>query len=339
MKKYHVYGIGNALVDKEFEVDDSFFEHENIQKGVMTLVDGESQEILLGRLKTRYGLKKRAGGGSAANTIYAICQFGGNTFYSCKVANDEFGDFYMQELGDHNIHTNLSHEREDGVTGKCLVMVSPDAERTMLSYLGISETLSSADIVEEALIDSEYLYIEGYLVTSPTGRQACIDAKKIAEENSVKTVLTLSDPGMVQFFRGGLEEMIGDGVDLLFANAVEALTWTGQETVEDAAEALKSITKQLVITLGSEGALLFDGEQFIETAPYNITAVDSNGAGDMFAGAFLYAISSGESFEQAGKLASFAAATMVSNFGPRLSPKAHREILSHIITDEKTGSE
>ncbi|MDT8398849.1 MAG: adenosine kinase [Pseudomonadales bacterium] len=331
MRKYHVYGIGNALVDKEFEVDDKFFTHENIQKGVMTLVDAESQETLLDRLMSHYKLKKRAGGGSAANSIYAICQFGGNTFYSCKVSNDEFGDFYIQELGDHNIHTNLGQNREDGVTGKCLVMVSPDAERTMLTNLGISETLSPADLVEEALIDSEYLYIEGYLVTSPSGRAACIEAKKIAEAHGVKTSLTLSDPGMVQFFRGGMEDMIGKGVDLLFANDVEALTWTGKDSIEEAAEGLKQIAKQFVITLGSEGALLFDGQQYIKTAPNKVTAVDTNGAGDMFAGAFLYAISSGHDFATAGKLASLAAATTVSNFGPRLSPDKHQEILKKII--------
>ena len=210
MKKYHVYGIGAALVDKEFEVEDSFFEHESIQKGIMTLVDGESQDTLLVRLMEKFGLKKRAGGGSAANSIYAISQFGGNTFFSCKVANDEFGDYFVQELGDLNIHTNLGDNREDGVTGKCLVMVSPDAERTMLSYLGISETLSKNEIDVEALKDSEYLYLEGYQVTSDSGREACIYAREIANDNGVKTSITLSDPAMVQFFRGGLQDMIGD---------------------------------------------------------------------------------------------------------------------------------
>src|SRR5690606_33482278 len=190
-------------------------------KGMMTLVDAESQEHLLQRLMDRFGLKKRAGGGSAANTMYAISQFGGNTFYSCKVAGDEFGEFYVQELGDHNIHTNLGDNRDYGTTGKCLVMVSPDAERTMLTCLGISEKLSSGDLDREAIADSHYVYLEGYLVTSDSGRQACIDARKIAEANGVKTSMTLSDPAMVQYFRGGLEKMMGDGVDLLFANDVE----------------------------------------------------------------------------------------------------------------------
>ena len=332
MRKYHVYGIGAALVDQEFEVEDSFFNHESIQKGIMTLVDGESQSTLLKRLLDKFGLKKRAGGGSAANSIYAISQFGGNTFFSCKVANDEAGDFYLEQLGHHNIHTNLdNHNREDGVTGQCLVMVSPDTERTMLSFLGISETLSKNEINVEALKNSEYLYLEGYQVTSDTGREASIYAREIAEKHGVKTSITLSDPAMVQFFRGGLHDMIGDGVDLLFANDVEAKEWTGKESVDEALEGLKTIARQIVITCGSKGALLFDGSRKISISPHKVKAVDSNGAGDMFAGAFLYAVSSGHDFETAGKLASLAAATTVSSFGPRLERDKHIEIRSQVI--------
>jgi sugar/nucleoside kinase (ribokinase family) len=332
MKKYHIYALGNALVDKEFEVDDSFFAQESIQKGIMTLVDGELQETTLKRLTERFGLKKRAGGGSAANTLYAASQFGANTFYSCKVANDEFGDFYLQELGQHNIETNLDSIRgNEGVTGKCLVMVSPDAERTMLTYLGISENLTKADIHEDALANSDYLYLEGYLVSSPTAREACIHARKVAEAKGVATAITLSDPAMVQFFRGGLEDMIGDGVDLLFANHVEAMSWTGEETVEAAAEGLKAIARTLVITRGAKGALLFDGEKYIEIAAHPVKAIDSNGAGDIFAGAFLYGISNGLDFETAGRLASLSAATLVCEFGPRLPPAKHLELLQQVV--------
>lgn len=327
MKTYHVYGIGAGLVDQEFEVTDDFFEHEKIQKGLMTLVDGESQDVLLKRLTQRFGIKKRAGGGSAANTIYAISQFGGNAFFSCKVSSDEVGDFYVQELGSLNIHTNLAKEREYGVTGKCLVMVSPDAERTMLTYLGISETLSEKDLNVEALIDSKWLYLEGYQVTSPTGRKACIEARKIAEANGVKTSLTLSDPAMVQFFRGGLEEMIGNGVDLLFANDVEAQAWSGKELMSEAIEELRKIAKVVVVTLGSKGAVVFDGKNHINIDPVKVKAVDTNGAGDMFAGAFLYAVATGKDYATAGKLASHAAGTTVSHFGPRLAPAEHKAIL------------
>src|SRR5690606_6323151 len=240
--------------------------------------------------------------------------------------------FYLDELGNHTIDTNLQRSSlEEGVSGKCLVMVSPDAERTMLSYLGISETLSRRELDEQALADSEYLYIEGYLVTSPTGRDACVHAKRLAEQHGVKVALTLSDTSMVQFFRGGLEEMIGDGVDLLFANESEALSWTGKDDLREAAEELKTVARQFVVTLGARGALLYDGERFIDVAPYAVKAVDSNAAGDMFAGAFLYAVSTGRDFETAGRLASRASAAVVSHFGPRLEPEQHREILDEVL--------
>ena len=128
---YDVYGVGNALVDKEFEVDENFFQQHEIEKGLMTLVDHDQQQRLLNILSEKFGIKKRTGGGSAANTLYAISQFGGNSFLSCKVANDDTGDFYIDQLGDQNIDTNTISQREDGTTGCCLVMISPDAERTM----------------------------------------------------------------------------------------------------------------------------------------------------------------------------------------------------------------
>ena len=331
MKTYNVYGIGNALVDAEFEVTDEFLKHENIQKGLMTLVDGQAQKVLYARLVEKFGLKKRAGGGSAANSMYAISQFGGTTFYTCKVASDEAGDYYVKQLGEHNIKTNLSQQREYGDTGKCLVMVSPDAERTMLTFLGISAGISSKDLNLEAIKNSQYVYLEGYLASSPTGTQACVDARRVAEANGVATALSLSDAAMVQFCRGGLESMVGDGVSLLFANETEAKAWTGKDTVGDAMEALKKIARTVVITLGSKGALLFDGKKLITVDPIPVKAIDTNGAGDMFAGAFLYAITNGKDFATAGRLASYAASRIVSYFGPRLPAEAHPEILSKVL--------
>lgn len=332
MKKYSVYGMGNALVDHEFEVSNEFFLRNDIQKGIMTLVDGETQEALLEKLQADGDLKKRAGGGSAANSMYATSQFGGNAFYTCKVANDESGDFYLNELGHNNIHTNLdNHNREVGTTGKCLVMVTPDAERTMMSYLGISETLSEKELDLAAIKDSEYLYVEGYLSTSDSARNAYIKARDTAKANGVKTSLTFSDPSMVQFFRNQLAEMIGDGVDLLFANLEEAQSWSGEQDVRAAAESLKKIATRFVVTLGPKGALGWDGEQYIEIAPNKVKAIDTNGAGDMFSGAFLYAITAGHDMATAGRLASLASATVVSNFGPRLTAEQHQALLKQVI--------
>jgi len=330
MKKYHVYGIGNALVDMEFEVEDGFLQNMSVDKGLMTLVDEGRQHQLINHLDAFEGNK--ASGGSAANTIIAVSYFGGKAFYSCKVASDDLGDFYVHDLQAAGVDSNVGDGRKQGITGKCLVLVTPDAERTMNTFLGITETFSVDELHQDALVESEYLYIEGYLVTSPTGRHAAIEARKIAEENGVKTALTFSDPAMVEFFKDGLLEMLGDGVDLLFCNEHEAKSWAGTDNLNQAVESIKSIAKTFAITRGSEGAVLFDGKHLIEISPHDIKAVDSNGAGDMFAGAFIYGITHGHSFYEAGNIASLAAARVVSQFGPRLDAATHKEILELVLS-------
>lgn len=287
IRKYDVYAIGNALVDMEYEVHDDFFTKNQIDKGLMTLVDEERQNFLLDALGT--APKKQQCGGSASNTAIAIAQFGGKSFYSCKVAKDPIGNFYYQDLQDNGVDSNLQYQdRDEGITGKCLVLITPDAERTMNTFLGITSTISKAQIVPEAIRSSKYMYMEGYLVASHTGREAAIQARKIAEVAGVKTALTFSDVNMVKYFRDGLRDMIGDGVDLLFSNIAEANAYTESDDLEVTKERLKSIAKTFVITRGEKGAIVYDGTKFIEIDPVKVLAVDSNGAGDMYAGTFLY---------------------------------------------------
>lgn len=329
-KKYDVYAIGNALVDMEFEVHDEFFKTHAIDKGLMTLVDEERQNYLMGALGS--GVKKRQCGGSAANTIIAVAQFGAKSFYSCKVAKDTLGDFYFEDLKESGVDSNLQHqERTSGITGKCLVLITPDAERTMNTFLGITQTLSKTEVDVEAIKNSNYLYMEGYLVTSPTGREAAIHARKTAEAHGVKTALTFSDVNMVKFFKEGLHEMIGTGVDLLFCNESEAMAFAGVDNLAVAREALKKVAKTFVITMGENGAMIYDGVTFIDIEPYKVTAVDSNGAGDMYAGAFMYAISQGHNFASAGKLASMASSKVVSQFGPRLKWHETQDIKKQVF--------
>lgn len=328
--EYHVYGIGAALVDTEIEVTNEDLVNFSIDKGVMTLVDEARQNELVELLSDRLVASKRASGGSAANTIIAASYFGAKTFYSCKVANDDNGDFYLRDLSDAGVATPPC-ERADGITGKCLVMITPDAERTMNTFLGISETVSVAELHPPAVAASQYAYIEGYLVSSPTGRAAAIALREQAEAKGVKTALSLSDPAMVEFFHEGLVEMLGDGVDLVFCNQAEALSFTRTSTVEAAVVELKKVARGFALTLGAEGALVVDGDQSWRIDPYKVDAVDTNGAGDMFAGAFIYAITHGYSFEQAGKLASRASSQVVSQFGPRLRPEQHQAILKEIL--------
>ncbi len=329
MKKYHVYGIGNALVDMEFEVGDDFLRQHEIQKGGMTLVDEARQEHLLNALTT--GVVKRQCGGSAANTMIAVGQMGGKCFYSCRVANDAQGDFYAADLTEAGVDSNLKAARPAGTTGKCLVLITPDAERSMNTFLGITSAFSTAELDEVALADAQYLYIEGYLAASSTAQEAAVRAREVARKNGVKIALTFSDASMLNFCGDGLKRLLGDGVDLLFCNETEATTWAGTKDLGVAREALKKVAKTFVITLGENGAMIFDGVTFIDIEPYKVKAIDSNGAGDMFAGAFLYALTHGHSHATAGKLASMAASKVVSQYGPRLKWHQTQEVLNAVI--------
>ncbi len=329
-KKYHVYGMGNALVDIVTEVSDEFFKEHSIEKGIMTLVDESRQHQLTNAIHLPSA--DRQCGGSAANTIIGAAQFGASCFYSCKVANDEMGDFYHSDLTSHHVSTNLSPgAHEEGITGKCLVMTTPDAERTMNTFLGITATYSVKEIDEAALKDSEYLYIEGYLVTGESSLHAMKVAKGLAEEQGVKTALTFSDPSMVKYFKDQMAEVVGSGVDLLFCNEEEAMLFTGTETIFQAVEALKRFAQSFAVTLGAKGALVFDGTNEIKIEPFPTKAIDTNGAGDLFAGAFLYALTHGKSYAEAGRLASLASSKVVSKWGPRLDEDQAKELHDHLF--------
>ena len=334
MKRYKVYGIGNALVDTEIQVEDAELANMGVEKGLMTLVDERRQQDLVNQLRGHMVTASRASGGSAANTVIATSRFGGPSFYSCKVASDDNGDFYLTDLEAAGVTHNWTHSRQTGITGRCLVLISPDAERSMNTFLGISANLSTTELVPDAISASEFLYIEGYLVTSATGREAAVKAREHAEANGVATSLSFSDPGMVEFFRDGLQEMLGErGVDLLFCNEAEALGWAQTESLDAAVDALKAVARRFAVTRGGDGALLFDGDQLIEIPAHPVKAVDTNGAGDMFAGAFLYAITHGRDFETAGRFASLAGSRVVSRFGPRLSASEHDALLEEFFSD------
>ncbi|MFZ6013720.1 MAG: adenosine kinase [Bacteroidota bacterium] len=328
--KYDVYGIGNALVDIVTEVDHDFFEKNEVEKGVMTLVDEKRQHHLMKAIDMKRS--RMSCGGSAGNTMIGVSQFGGKSFYTCLVAHDELGKFFLEDLKRNGVHTNLQYEMlPQGITGKCLVMTTPDAERTLNTFLGVSSFLSVDQLDEAAIKNSSYLYLEGYLVTSPHGLEAMKEAKKIAEKNNVKTTLTFSDPSMVKYFSTQMQEIVGASVDLLFCNEEEAMIFTGTDTLTEARAKLKDIAKHFAITLGANGALIYDGDTFINIEPYPVKALDTNGAGDMFAGAFLYGITHNHSYAEAGKIASLASSRVVSQMGPRLEPQQVKKVLADLI--------
>ena len=325
MNHYDVYGIGHALVDMELHVPDAFLVQVGLQKGSMTLVDAARQDQLLQQVANLP--HHRSCGGSSANTLIGLAQFGGRGFHACKVANDEAGQFFAQDMRLHGVDNALQQTRLSGTTGRCLVFITPDAERTMCTHLGISEQFSTEQIAEPILSQAEYLYIEGYLVSSPSGQLATQEAARMARKQGVKTALTFSDTSMIRYFRSGLDAIIGDGLDLLFCNESEALAYTESQTLEQAKHRLQSVAKMIGLTLGAQGAVLYNGEKWVHVAGLPVQALDSNGAGDLFAGAFLFGMTHGYALAKAGQLACHAASVLVTQAGARLKTGQARLIL------------
>lgn len=317
MAKYQIYGIGAALVDTEVVVSDEFLENNGIKKGVMTLVDGGRQAELLNTFIANQHYLIKKSGGSACNTVIAAANFGSKTFFSGKIAADDDGEHFVDDIAKSGVAFHAAMP-EPGITGKCLVMVTDDAERTMNTYLGASEQLTAREIDEAALLDSEWLFIEGYLLTDDARTALIKDVVTKAKESGVKVACSLSDPFVAEIFADNLRDIISEGLDLIFCNKHEALAFTQTETVGDACNALRQMAKIFAVTDGAQGAIVFDGQEIVSVPGVPVDVVDTNGAGDMFAGAFMYALTAGREIKWAAEFANESAAKVVGHFGPRL---------------------
>jgi sugar/nucleoside kinase (ribokinase family) len=331
MKSYDLYAIGNALVDSEYEVTDAQLQAAKVEKRHMTLIDAARRVELLGHVKGVHS--RKSGGGSAGNTIVALAQLGGKAFYSCRVANDELGAFYAADLKTNGVDSNLTPATMaalgNGIpTGECMVMVTPDAERSMSTFLGATADIDASSLNASALAASSVYYMEGYLAASPTGLDAAIKGRAIAKQAGVKLATTLSDMSMINFCRPGLEAMIGDGVDYLFANEEEAQTWCGTQDLAVICQQLSQRARVVCLTRSAKGCIVLEGGRQTPVPAAQVKAIDTNGAGDMFAGAFLYAATQGHSHAQAAWLANQAAGQVVSQYGNRLSLEAMGRIKS-----------
>jgi len=325
---FDVYGLGNALVDIQYQVDPEFFKEMDIDKGVMTLIEEDRQLALINSL----GGKElaRSSGGSAANTMISVANCGGSGYYACKVANDADGDFYLKDLEAAGVRSSLSN-RGEGITGKCLVMITPDADRTMNTFLGITATFGPDQIEKAVIAQSKYIYIEGYLVAGDSGFEAAQLAQKLAKECGVKVSLTLSDPFITSTFMERMQTLVNDGVDLLFCNDDEAKMFTETESVDDACQALGDRVGAFAVTCGADGARVQDGGDVFHAPGFKVEAVDTNGAGDSFAGAYLAAVTNGYTPEQGAKLATYVSSRVVSKFGPRFEEKLNKEKIDGIL--------
>lgn len=317
MQQYDVFGVGNSLADIQARVSDPVLESLGFPKGIMTLVDEKTQERVL---KAVEGAPiSRCAGGSAANTIIGVADLGGTAAYAGKVGNDALGEFCLQDM--RRIGVNIDVQQAHGQTGTCVILITEDAQRTMLTNLGVSSTLSPEDILESEVKKAKYIYIEGYLFTTDCQRAAAMRAIEFAKRHGVRVAFTVSDPFLIEQNRDEFWKLIEGPVDLLFCNLAEARSLTGKENAIDCAQEIHKHAQNVALTLGSDGSILMhDGLAIpIEGVPAN--AIDTTGAGDMYAAGLLCGITNGLSWKQAGRLASHAAARIVAQMGARLQKR------------------
>jgi sugar/nucleoside kinase (ribokinase family) len=325
--QYDVFGIGNALVDIQTQIGDGHLEGLGFTKGVMTLVDEATQIRVLGSLNGRP--LHRCAGGSAANTIVGLVDFGGKGAFAGKMGGDELGDFFVQDM--RKLGVTIEVPPAEGQTGSCVVLITDDAQRTMLTHLGLSATIGPDDISEAEIRKAQYLYIEGYLFCGDCTEQAALKAIRLAQQNGVKVAFTMSDPFVVGMKRDLFWKLIAESVDLLFCNLEEARSLTGLTDPVDCAQKIHHHAADVALTLGADGSLLMHGGQVTPIEGVPVHAVDTTGAGDMYAGGVLYGLTNGLSWQQAGHLASHAAARVVGQLGARLQRKFTRAEIDELL--------
>lgn len=316
-KPVGVFGVGNALVDILALVEDDFVGEHSLNRGSMTLVDAERQAGLLHNL-AHTSLQLRSGG-SAANAMIALAQSGGTGFYSGKVAKDTNGEFYRQDMIAAGIEFDVHPApSSNGPTGTCLVLTTPDAERTMCTNLGVSTTLAATDIDVERLKQCQYSYIEGYLWDAPEPRKASIETMEQSKRNGVKVSFTFSDSFLVDRFAGDFHKLVTDYCDTIFCNADEVRRFCEMESLEDCARKMGELVDLAFITDSENGCLVVENRQIVHVPGFPVRAIDTVGAGDAFAGGVLFGLTNGYSAAQAARWGNYLASSVVQVHGPRL---------------------
>ncbi|HCN17743.1 adenosine kinase [Psychrobacter namhaensis] len=337
---YDVMAIGNALVDHEYVLSDAALEETDLTRGNMTLAGIEEQQQLLAYFKlAEIEPSKQAGGGSAANAMYTFASLGGKPFYACRVGDDTQGAFYLKDLHDAGVATSNKSIHAGGVTGSCVVAVTEDGERTMQTYLGTSSEITADNVDFDALMQADWLYLEGYLAMSESIQPAMTQLRQQAGVHNAKIAVSFADPAVVKFAKEGLLNMLGNKVAVIFCNSEEAKLFTDKKQVKAAARALLDYCQTAVVTDGANGAVIArrsDDESEIEihdiATPVVANVIDTNGAGDNYAGAFLYALSQQYSLPECGRLASEVSAQVIQQFGPRLASQDYRDIAQRVLT-------
>ena len=311
---YDVAALGNAIVDVIASADDAFLEREGLVKGSMMLVDAERSASLYSRM----GAAIETSGGSAGNTIAGVASLGGRGAFVGKVADDGLGKVYGHDMAAIGASFHGAPLIGGAATGRCMINVTPDGQRTMCTYLGAATELSPADVDPKVIEGAAITYFEGYLFDPEEARRAFAKAAGLARAAGRTIALSVSDSFVVHRHRDALLGFIAAEVDVLFANEDEIVALTGEASFADAVEAIRDKVKIAALTCGAQGSVVVAGNATCQIDAVHVEkVVDTTGAGDQYAAGFLHALAQGRPLDQCGRLGGLAAGEVISHFGPR----------------------
>ena len=314
MSAAEVVGVGNAIVDVIGQVGDDFIAEHDLNRGSMTLIEEPRAEELTTLMPD--GLKES--GGSAANTMVGVASFGQSSTYIGKVRSDDLGTAFIEGIREAGVGFDTTPATDGPASGRCLIQVTPDGERTMNTFLGASSRLTIADIDEQLVANAAVLYCEGYLWDLEEAKAAIRHAMDIAGANGVTASLTLSDPFAVDRHRDEWLDLIADKVDLVFGNHDEIVSLLGVDDNDQIVAKLRSLTKTSCVTLGENGSMIITADEVLQIPAVEVDqVVDTTGAGDLYAAGVLAGLAKGATLEQAGLMGSCAAAEIITHIGAR----------------------
>lgn len=314
MKKYQLVGIGNAIVDVISRSDDSFLDHMGIQKGIMQLIERDRAEVLYASMEGRV----QTPGGSVANTVAGVGALGLNTGFIGRVNDDALGRFYADAMTQGGTDfVNAPIKGGTLPTSRCMIFVSPDGERSLNTYLGISSDLAPEDVSEDVAGQAEIIFLEGYLFDKDKGKEAFLQAARNCRAANGKTGIAISDPFCVDRHRPDFLRMIGDELDYVIGNEAEIRSLFETDDVEAAIARTAEMCPLVVCTRSGDGVTIVAGEQRVDVPVERIVPVDATGAGDQFAAGFLYGLATGRDLEICGRMGCVAAREVIGHVGPR----------------------
>jgi sugar/nucleoside kinase (ribokinase family) len=313
--RFDVLGLGNAIVDVLAQVDESLVAELDLVKGTMALIDADRAEELTRRVGEKALIRS---GGSAGNTIAGVASLGGRAAFVGRVADDTLGHAFTREIREIGVEYRTTPAVGGLPTARCVVLITPDAQRTMNTFLGASTELHARDVDESLVADSFVTYLEGYLWDRPEAKEAFVHASELAHAHGRKVALTLSDPFCVERHRESFLDLVDGHIDVLFANEHEIMHLYQTSTFEEAMDAVRGKCEIAVLTRSEKGAYVIRGDEEVRVLAKPVErVVDTTGAGDLFAAGFLFGLARGMSLDECGRIAAIAAAEVISHIGPR----------------------